>query len=155
MEAVEEVKKPRGRTKSTKEAAIEAKIAAKIEQLKAEALEEVEVDEELQEANRADWAVRYRCKVDEVSRTGEQSIKFYVNHPNSIRKPYPIQIRLGEWLDEGLPMSVIKRLQSAFDTDSKTKEDHEKTGNAGDDHKMFRKPRFAVQIDKPVEPKKK
>ena len=139
---------------SAREAALQAKIEAKIADLKVEALTEVEEDEAIVQANKDDWANRYRCKISEVSRRGAKHHVLYVTHPKDPKKPYRLEVKLGVWLDDGLPMSVIKRFQNSFDTDATDKEEHELTGSAGNEHRMFRTPRFAVQFDpKPIKTK--
>lgn len=146
-----EVAEKKTKTSQTaREKALEAKIQAKIEALKVEALNEVEEDEELAEANREDWANRYRCKVVEVSRKGAKNHEMYVNRPDNHKKPYKLNIKLGEWIEEGLPMSVIERLQTAYDTGSEMKDLSQMTGDAGTEHRMTQVPRFAVQVGKLV-----
>jgi hypothetical protein len=141
------------KSKTAKEAAVEAKIEAKIADLKLEALEEVDRDEDLFEQNRQEWANRYRCKIVEVSRKGAKNHEMYVSHPKNPHKPYRLNIKLGHWIEEGLPMGILRRLQKSYDTGAEQKDISEMTGSAGTEHRMNQTPRFAVQIGKLVKPK--
>lgn len=122
----------------------------KIAQLKREALAEAKEESEIQKAHTESWNNRYRCRVTSNTK-GEKSITMYDAHPNNVNKPYKLVIRCGEWLEEGLPMHVIRKLQEAHDTASEEREDHTLTGNTGETHMMYRTPRFNVVVGKLVE----
>lgn len=137
----------------------EAALHASLEKAKDEIINERSRDEELFAKHKELWEDRYECKVTCVSRKGEKSHGVTVGHPDNPHKPYRVSIKLGEWLKEevgGLPKFIIDKFARCFDTES---EELIPT-NIGPDqsgvmHKMFRVPRFSVEIGKKCDPSKR
>jgi hypothetical protein len=129
----------------------EARLMAAIETEK----EKIVNQREEEEASNADlqdrWNDRYRCKVIAANRKGEKNLVMYVEHPaRGIGKPYKLNIRLNDWIDEGLPMFVIQRIQAAYDSEADER-DELPTGSAGNNHNIRKQPRFTVQLGKKIE----
>jgi len=92
---------------------------------------------------------RYRCMVTATgSRKGEKSAELFYEDPTNPNKPIKANIKLGVWIEQGLPMYVIERLQNAYDTsaEEKTVAD-DPLASAGSTHIMGRTPRFVVKVD--------
>ena len=96
---------------------------------------------------------RYRCMVTATgARKGEKTAELFYENPQNPDKPVKLNIKLGVWLEKGLPMYVIQRLQDAFDTSAEEREaTSDPLASAGTTHIMGRTPRFIVRYDnKPI-----
>ena len=96
---------------------------------------------------------RYRCKITPTgSRKGEKTLEMFYENPDNPGKPVKLNCKLGVWLEEGLPMYVIQRIQEAYDSNSEEiPANPDPLVTAGKYHTMGRTPRFVVQFDnKPV-----
>jgi hypothetical protein len=86
------------------------------------------------------------------ARKGEKTAELFYENPENPNKPIKANIKLGVWIEEGLPMYVIQRLQDAYDTSAEEKPaGSDLLADAGSTHIMGRTPRFVVRYDnKPI-----
>lgn len=97
---------------------------------------------------------RYRCKITgTATRKGEKVVEMVYEDPTNPDRPVKMAARLGEWIEEGLPLHAIKRIMAAYDVGSSERVigDGE---SAGRTHEVFKTPRYVVEWD-PTKPIKK
>ena len=89
---------------------------------------------------------RYRCKV-ESTRKNIQSFELTYPHPKNRFRPVPIRGHCGVWIEQGLPMYVIKALQSSYHMET--------TENPGPDGTIkaeaVRVPDYTVTVEEEIQ----
>lgn len=127
-----------------------ATLEAKMKQVEVDIINGRKDDSERIRKHQEAWADRYRCKVVGVGRKGEKVAEINTGSPKHPDKAHRMNIRLGEWIEEGLPMFIITRLQGTYDVDADYDTSYATGKNSGFYHKQYTTPRFQVQIGKKV-----
>jgi len=93
----------------------EQKIQAIVSKAKVEILSDRKKDEDVKKWYAENGTKRFRCKITS-TRKGEKTFELMCERPENPHKPKKIVGKLGVWLEDGLPMYVIQRLQEAYDS---------------------------------------
>lgn len=127
----------------------EKKLNHAVNKAKLDILAERNDDDDIKAWYRENGSKRFKCKITS-TRKGEKTFELMCERPENPNKPKLVRGKLGVWLNDGLPMYVLNRLQEAFDSTAEELDERQMTGDSGRIFSQGRIPRYNVQIGEEV-----